>query len=81
MHLVGLVVAGERVHDDVDAAAKGDAPTEELLGSLEPILLDIANLPNDPSPEDVRAVVERMQRKEMVAALQVHSMQTSRMNY
>ncbi|MBA3439706.1 MAG: zf-HC2 domain-containing protein [Pyrinomonadaceae bacterium] len=64
-----------------DAAAKGDAPTEELLGSLEPILLDIANLPNDPSPEDVRAVVERMQRKEMVAALQVHSMQTSRMNY
>ena len=64
-----------------DAAAKGDAPTEELLGSLEPILLDIANLPNDPAPEDVRAVVERMQRKEMVAALQVHSMQTSRMNY
>ena len=64
-----------------NATAKGNLPTEELLGSLEPILIDIANLPHNPSAEDVRAVVERMQRKEIVAALQIHSMQTSRMNY
>lgn len=64
-----------------DATAKGDVPTEELLSSLEPILLDIANLPSNPSTEDVRTVVERMQRKEIVAELQVHSMQTARINH
>jgi len=56
-----------------DAEAKRNMPAEELLGSLEPFLLDIANLPDKPSNNEVRAIKERMQKKEIVSALQVYS--------
>lgn len=56
-----------------DAEAKGNLPVEELLGSLEPFLLDIANLPDKPSSNDVRSIKERMQKKEIVSALQIYS--------
>lgn len=56
-----------------DAEAKGNMPAGELLGSLEPFLLDIANLPDRPSNEEVRSIKERMQKKEIVSALQVYS--------
>jgi hypothetical protein len=56
-----------------DAEAKGNMPAEELLGSLEPFLLDIANLPESPSGDDVRSIKERMQKKEIVSALQIYS--------
>jgi hypothetical protein len=59
-----------------DAEAKGNLPIEELLGSLEPILLDIANLPESPSKDDVRVIKDRMQKKEIVASLQVYSAPT-----
>jgi hypothetical protein len=59
-----------------DAEAKGNMPAEELLGSLEPFLLDIANLPDRPSNDDVRSIKERMQKKEIVSALQVYSAPT-----
>lgn len=59
-----------------DAEAKGNMPAEDLLGSLEPFLLDIANLPDRPSNEDVRSIKERMQKKEIVSALQVYSAPT-----
>lgn len=59
-----------------DAEAKGNMPVEELLGSLEPFLLDIANLPDRPSSDDVRSIKERMQKKEIVSALQVYSAPT-----
>jgi len=59
-----------------DAEAKGNLPVEELLGSLEPFLLDIANLPDKPSSDDVRAIKERMQKKEIVSALQIYSAPT-----
>lgn len=58
------------------AEAKGNMPVEELLGSLEPFLLDIANLPDRPSNDDVRSIKERMQKKEIVSALQVYSAPT-----
>jgi hypothetical protein len=51
-------------------------PAEELLGSLEPFLLDIANLPDRPSNGDVRSIKERMQKKEIVSALQIYSAPT-----
>jgi hypothetical protein len=51
----------------------GHLPVEELLSSLEPFLLEIANLPDRPDPEEVRSIQERMQKKEIVAALQVDS--------
>jgi hypothetical protein len=56
-----------------DAEAKRNMPAEELLGSLEPFLLDIANLPDKPSNNEVRAIKERMHKKEIVSALQVYS--------
>ena len=59
-----------------DAEAKGNLPVEELLGSLEPFLLDIANLPEKPSNEDVRTIKERMHKQEIVSALQVYSAPT-----
>jgi len=59
-----------------DAEAKGNMPVEELLGGLEPFLLDIANLPDKPSNEDVRTIKERMQKKEIISALQIYSAPT-----
>ncbi len=56
-----------------NAEAKGNLPVQELLGSLEPLLLDIANLPERPSQEDVRSVKERIQQTEIIATLQIYS--------
>jgi hypothetical protein len=56
-----------------DAEARNNYPVEELLASLEPLLLDIANLPASPSREEMRSIVDRMQKMEIVATLQVHS--------
>jgi hypothetical protein len=57
-----------------EAAARGNAPVEKMLNQLEPILLDIANLPDRATARDVRSIERRMQQKEIVAALQVHSL-------
>lgn len=56
-----------------EAASTGNLPVEKLLSGLEPILIDIANLPDNPAQEDVRAIKERMQRRNIVALLQVNS--------
>jgi hypothetical protein len=56
-----------------DAETSGNLPAEEVLGSLEPILLDIANLPEEPSRDEVRSIKERMQRQEIIGVLQVYS--------
>jgi len=56
-----------------EADASGDVQVTSLLDSLEPILLDIANLPDRPHEDDVRLIKERMQRKNLVALLQVNS--------
>ncbi|MGB9178680.1 MAG: zf-HC2 domain-containing protein [Pyrinomonadaceae bacterium] len=61
-----------------EASKTGDVPVEKLLSSLEPILLDIANLPDRPARDDVRSIKERMQRKNIVAMLQVNSTGASR---
>lgn len=58
-----------------NAESTGNVPVEDLLGSLEPILLDIANLPEKPAADDIRAIRERIQRKEIIATLQVYSAQ------
>ncbi|HEV2664862.1 MAG TPA: hypothetical protein VG324_08120 [Blastocatellia bacterium] len=60
-----------------DAEMKGNLPAEEALGSLEPFLLDIANLPDKPSSGELGAIRERMQRKELIASLQISSAQPS----
>jgi hypothetical protein len=60
-----------------DAAARGDQATAELLNTLEPILLDIAHLPDRAKSRDVRSIEQRMEKKEIVAALQVHTLVAS----
>lgn len=56
-----------------DAEDKGDSPISELLGELEPILLEIANLSDNAPVDDVRAIKDRVERREIVAALQIYS--------
>jgi hypothetical protein len=58
------------------AESKGNLPVGELLGSVEPFLLDIANLPDKPNSDDVRSIKARMQKKEIIAALQIYSAPT-----
>lgn len=52
-----------------DAEMKAKFPTKTLLADLEPLLIDIANLPDHAKPEEVRAIKERVQKTEIVAAL------------
>jgi hypothetical protein len=64
-----------------DAEMKGNLPAEEALSSLEPFLLDIANLPDNPSPGELGGIRERLQRKELIASLQISSAQPSAPTY
>ena len=56
-----------------EADANGDVHLASLLESLEPILLDIANLPDKPSNNAVRTIRERVERKNIVPLLQINS--------
>ena len=51
------------------AEMKAKFPTKTLLADLEPLLIDIANLPDHARPEEVRAIKERVDKTEIVAAL------------
>jgi hypothetical protein len=52
-----------------DAELTGKFPTKSVLGSLEPFLIDIANLPDKASARDVQQIKDRVQRTEIVAEL------------
>lgn len=56
-----------------EADAAGDAQISSLLENLEPILIDIANLPDRPDENTVRAIRERVERKNIVGLLRVNS--------
>ena len=56
-----------------EADAAGDVQVSSLLESLEPILIDIANLPRQPDADAVRVIRERVERKNIVGLLQVNS--------
>ena len=66
-----LIVQNMMLRREADAA--GDVQIASLLDSLEPILLDIANLPDKPDRDTVRVIRERVERKNIVALLQVNS--------
>ncbi len=59
------------------AAERGDPAASELLNTLEPILLDIANLPGRAGSREVQSIERRMEKKEIVAALQVRTLLAS----
>ena len=54
---------------------------EDLLTGIEPLLLDIANLPDNPAEDDVRPIRELIKEQEVVATLQLHSAKASSRNY
>src|ERR1700752_311977 len=56
-----------------EADAAGDVQISSLLESLEPILIDIANLPARPTQDAVRVIRERVERKNIVPLLRVNS--------
>jgi hypothetical protein len=54
--------------------ARGNLPLGETLGALEPFLLDIANLPETPSRAEMSGIRQRIEKREIIATLQVYSM-------
>jgi hypothetical protein len=56
----------------LEAEVKGDKETKQVLDEIKPFLLDIANLRENPSREEVRSIRERVRKNEIVAALQVY---------
>jgi hypothetical protein len=56
-----------------EADAAGDVQVSSLLENLEPILIDIANLPDQPDEDTVRAIRDRVERKNIVGLLRVNS--------
>ena len=61
-----------------EATTKGNIQIASLLDSLEPILIDIANLPASPAADEVRTIQQRMERKNLVPLLQVNQVQLAR---
>jgi Putative zinc-finger len=66
-----LIVRNMMLKREADAA--GDIQVASLLENLEPILLDIANLPKRTGADDIRVINDRVERKNIVALLQVNS--------
>ncbi len=66
-----LVLQNMMLRREADAA--GDVQISSLLESLEPILIDIANLPDRPDGNAVRTIRQRVERKNIVPLLRVNS--------
>lgn len=56
----------------LEAEVKGDKETKQVLDRIEPFLLEIANMGEKPSREEVRSIRERVRQNEIVAALEVY---------
>ena len=66
-----LVLQNMMLRREADAA--GDVQISSLLESLEPILIDISNLPDKPDHDALRVIRERVERKNIVPLLRVNS--------
>jgi hypothetical protein len=56
-----------------EAEASGDIQISSLLENLEPILIDIANLPDKPDKDAISTIRARVERKNIVPLLRVNS--------
>ena len=56
----------------LEAEVKGDKDTKQVLDTIEPFLLDIANMREHASREEVRSIRERVKKTEIIASLQVY---------
>ncbi|HYX31202.1 MAG TPA: zf-HC2 domain-containing protein [Pyrinomonadaceae bacterium] len=52
-----------------DAEQAGKFPAKSVLGSLEPFLIDIANLPDKAPAKDLKQIRDRVEKTEIVAEL------------
>jgi hypothetical protein len=59
------------------AESRRNLAVEDLLTGIEPLLLDIANLSDSPTQDDVRSIKDLIQRQEVVATLQFYSAKAS----
>jgi len=66
-----LVLQNMMLRREADVA--GDVQISSLLENLEPILIDISNLPDKPDKDAVRVIRERVERKNIVPLLRVNS--------
>jgi len=55
-----------------DAEMAGKFPAKSVLGSLEPFLIDIANLPDKAPAKDLKQIRDRVQKTEIVAELRAY---------
>jgi hypothetical protein len=56
----------------LEAEVKGDKDAKQVLDTIEPFLLDIANMREQASREEVRSIRERVEKTEIIAWLQVY---------
>lgn len=74
--------AGKLLYQNIllrrEATTKGNVQVASLLDSLEPILIDIANLQASPGADEVRTIQQRMERQNLVPLLQVNATQLAR---
>jgi hypothetical protein len=54
------------------AEQKEDLRTEELLSHIEPLLLDISNLPGRPAPGDMQTLQQLIREQQIIAELQLY---------
>jgi hypothetical protein len=55
------------------AEQKNERRAEELLSQIEPLLLDIANLPERPAMDEMRSLKELIREQQIIAELQLYT--------